>query len=215
MSYTLLTLPYSYDALEPHVVASPISASENLTTKEPMMNCKLRTMLAALVIVAAASSSAWAHCQIPCGIYDDPVRFAQLEEHVTTIEKSMKQIQALAQEEEPNWNQLVRWVTNKESHADQLTEIVTFYFLAQRIKPADPGDKAAFSKYVRELRLLHEMMVHAMKAKQTTDLEHCAKLRDLIAKFRASYLGEKDRGHDHGHAHGVQGHDHGHAPGKR
>ena len=82
---------------------------------------------------------------------------------------------------------------------------------------ASVGDKAAFSKYVRELRLLHEMMVHAMKAKQTTDLEHCAKLRDLIAKFRASYLGEKDHGHnhDHGHAHGAQGHDHGHAAGKR
>ncbi len=165
------------------------------------MNCKLRTLLAALVIVATASSFAWAHCQIPCGIYDDPVRFAQLEEHVTTIEKSMKQIQALAEESEPNWNQLVRWVNNKESHADQLTEIVTFYFLAQRIKPADPGDRQAMAKYVHELRLLHEMMVHAMKAKQTTDLEHCAKLRDLISRFRASYLGEKEDGDGHSHGH--------------
>jgi len=29
-----------------------------------------------------------------------------------------------------------------------------------------------------------------MKAKQTTYLENCVKLRDLIAKFKASYLGE-------------------------
>jgi nickel superoxide dismutase len=177
------------------------------------MSYRVLTSLAALAIVATASPFAWAHCQIPCGIYDDPVRFAQLEEHVTTIEKSMNEIQALAQEGEPNWNQLVRWVTNKESHADQLTEIVTFYFLAQRIKPADPGDRQAVAKYVRELRLLHEMVVHAMKAKQTTDLEHCAKLRDLISKFRASYLGEKEDGDGHSHSH-DHAHGHSHPAGK-
>lgn len=166
------------------------------------MNCKLPTLLAAFGIVALASSAAWAHCQIPCGIYDDPARFSQLEEHVATIEKSMKEIQSLAKEPDPNWNQLVRWVTNKESHADQLTEIVTFYFLTQRIKPADPGDQGAFAKYVRELQLLHGMMVHAMKAKQTTDLAHCANLRELLSKFRASYLGEDPSHADHGHAAG-------------
>jgi hypothetical protein len=32
------------------------------------------------------------------------------------------------------------------------------------------------------------MIVYAMKAKQTTDLEHCAKLRDLIDQFKQSYL---------------------------
>jgi nickel superoxide dismutase len=169
------------------------------------MNFRLPTMLAALGVVVLASSAAWAHCQIPCGIYDDPVRFTQLEEHVTTIEKSMKQIEALSQEAEPNWNQIVRWVTNKEAHADELTEIVTFYFLAQRIKPADPGDREAVTKYVRELRLLHEMIVHAMKAKQTTDLEHCAKLRDLISKFRASYLGDEGNGHAESR-HSAEGH---------
>ena len=84
----------------------------------------------------------------------------------------------------PNWNQIVRWVLNKEAHADEFTQIVTFYFMAQRVKPADPDDKAALAKYLREITLLHEMVVYAMKAKQTTDLEHCAKLRNLISKFR-------------------------------
>jgi nickel superoxide dismutase len=151
---------------------------------------KLSMLLAALAIVALTSSTALAHCQIPCGIYDDPMRFIQLEEHVTTIEKSMNQIQALSKEQEPNWNQIVRWVVNKEAHADKLTEIVTFYFLAQRVKPADATDRAAHSKYLRQLTLLHEMVFYAMKAKQTTDLENCAKLRSLIAEFKASYLGE-------------------------
>ena len=153
------------------------------------MSHKLWVSVASLAILAAAGSSALAHCQIPCGIYDDPVRFTMLEEHVTTMEKSMKVIQELSKEQQPNWNQLVRWVSNKEAHADELTEIVTFYFMAQRVKPADPTDAAAHAKYVKELTLLHQMVFYAMKAKQTTDLEHCAKLRELIASFKASYLG--------------------------
>lgn len=156
------------------------------------MSHKPLTLFASLVVIAAAGSAVFAHCQIPCGIYDDPARFAQLEEHVTTIEKSIKEIQTLSKADEPNWNQIVRWVVNKETHADALSEIVTFYFMAQRVKPADPADKAAHSKYVEQLTLLHQMLFHSMKAKQTTDLEHCRKLRALIKQFGASYFGEHE-----------------------
>jgi len=176
------------------------------------MKRRLLTTLAVLPLLAGTSSLAFSHCQIPCGIYNDPVRFALLDEHITTIEKSMKQLEELSREAKPNWNQLVRWVGNKETHADELTEIVTFYFMAQRVKPADPHDKAAHAKYVREVTLLHQIVVHAMKAKQTTDLEHCEALRSLVHQFRASYLGEHDHAakpHGHGHAKERHGHDHG------
>jgi len=110
-------------------------------------------LLAALSVAAAFGSLAYSHCQVPCGIYGDDTRFTLIAEHITTIEKSMNQIEALSKEQHPNWNQIVRWVVNKEDHADQLTEIVTFYFLAQRVKPADPKDKAASAKYVKQLTL--------------------------------------------------------------
>jgi len=155
-------------------------------------------------IVALAGTKAWAHCQIPCGIYDDPARFTEMREHVTTIEKSINQIEELSQAEEPNYNQIVRWVMNKEDHADQLSEIATYYFLAQRIKPTDNSDQQKYSKYLRELMMLHQIVVHAMKAKQTTDLEHVAALRQLIDQFEASYLGEKTAKrstHSHGDGH--------------
>jgi nickel superoxide dismutase len=147
--------------------------------------------LTSLAILVAASSSALAHCQMPCGIYNDPLRFALLEEHVTAIEKAMTEIQRLSKESPPNWNQIVRWVNDKDEEADELTHIVTFYFMAQRVKPADPKDKAAYAKYVYQLTLLHQTMISAMKAKQTTDLENCVKLRELLAKFKASYLPEQ------------------------
>ena len=168
-------------------------------------------LLATFALAAAIPSQLWAHCQVPCGIYGDETRFALLEEHVTTIEKSMNQIKHLSaavEVEQPNVNQMVRWVNNKEKHADELTHLVTYYFLAQRIKPADPDDKEAHAKYVKHLTLLHQIMVHAMKAKQTTDLDHVKKLRSLIGAFKASYLGKSAaEGHAHGH---DGGHEHQH-----
>ncbi|MEM7050527.1 MAG: superoxide dismutase [Ni] [Acidobacteriota bacterium] len=149
----------------------------------------------ALAVALLAAPSVLAHCQVPCGIYGDETRFVIMEEDVTTIEKSMKEIIRLSAEETPNWNQLVRWVENKEDHADKLTEVVTYYFMAQRIKPPATSVGDEYKKYVHELSILHRMMVHAMKAKQTTDLAEVAKLRELIAALKTSYLGEQ--GHSH------------------
>jgi len=138
----------------------------------------------ALVTVALALN-VQAHCQIPCGIYDDAARFTSMREQVATIEKSMNKITQLSASEERNRNQIVRWVNNKEEHADQLTKIVTYYFLAQRIKTTEPAEK-----YEAELKLLHGLMVQAMKAKQTTDLQHVEKLNELIDQFEAVYTGK-------------------------
>ena len=125
-----------------------------------------------------------AHCEIPCGIYDDEARIASIKEHIATIEKSMKQIMTLGKEERPSFNQLVRWIMNKEHHADQLQEIVSQYFMTQRIKIDAENCE-------QKLGLLHQMLVHGMKCKQTTELGHVSKLRALVDKFSTIYLGEE------------------------
>lgn len=140
---------------------------------------KAAKYMTALVLFAAANATVWAHCQIPCGIYDDQMRIHMMEEHVATIEKSMKMIEA-----NENQNQTVRWVNNKEKHADELTQIVTYYFLTQRIKPG-------MDKYEENLKVLHEIMIYSMKAKQTTDLKNVEKLNELIRTFEHTYMGEK------------------------
>jgi nickel superoxide dismutase len=147
-------------------------------------------VLAGVAVVLVVAVGVSAHCQIPCGIYNDPARFTLMAEHIDTIEKSMKKIDALSKEEKPKYNQLVRWVGNKETHADELSEIITYYFMAQRVKPADTGNADAHKKYVHQLTLLHRMLVHAMKAKQTTDPNHVATLRKHLKDFKASYLGD-------------------------
>ena len=130
----------------------------------------------------------YGHCEIPCGIYGDSMRIQLLYEHITTIEKSMNQINTLSQDEEINYNQLVRWVINKEEHATEIQTIVSQYFLHQRIKIADISDKEAWDKYTRQLSLLHQLQVYAMKAKQNTDLVFVEKLRETLHNFEHSYF---------------------------
>lgn len=146
--------------------------------------------LATLLGMAASAPIIYAHCQIPCGIYDDPARFDMIAEHIATIDKSMKQINKHSQANPPDMNQTVRWVENKEKHADKLSRVVTYYFMAQRIKPVAPAEKEAYAAYVTKLTLLHEMLFYSMKAKQTTDLSHVKKLGALLAQFRTAYFAQ-------------------------
>ncbi len=145
--------------------------------------------LAGVILLASVTGVVFSHCEIPCGIYDDAMRLDLIAEHITTLEKSMQQITELSKAGEKNYNQIVRWVSNKEEHANQIQDIVSQYFLTQRIKPAPKSDEAAYEKYTRQLALLHGMLLSAMKSKQTTDLEHIEKLRTLLGEFRALYLG--------------------------
>jgi nickel superoxide dismutase len=158
----------------------------------------LKKTLIAITIIGSllAVSSAGAHCQVPCGIYDDEARVALIEEHITTIEKSMHQIVALGAEEKPNYNQVVRWVDTKEQHAQEIQDIVAAYFLAQRIKAPTETSGPERDAYHHRLELLHGIIVTAMKAKQSTDLEQVEKLRQQVAKFRKAYFG-KEKAHHH------------------
>ena len=153
----------------------------------------LWSVIMVAMVLSLVGNRADAHCEIPCGIYDDAARLAELAEHATTIEKSMTMIRSLSGEtkrDEADENQLVRWVNNKEIHASAIQEIVSDYFLTQRIKPVEPGDEAAAARYHKELALLHKMLVNAMKAKQTVEIGYVETLRTLINEFSDSYMGE-------------------------
>lgn len=140
----------------------------------------------ATLLTALVPERANAHCQVPCGIYGDEARFTEMEEHLATVTKAMAQITELSADPKANQNQLVRWVVNKESHAQKIQDIVAEYFLAQRIKfPKDDAGKAA---YLKHLEMLHQITVYAMKCKQTTDAANSAALGKSLAAFKVAYL---------------------------
>ena len=141
-------------------------------------------ILALLLPLSFSISGVSAHCEIPCGIYDDQLRTKLIAEHAGTIEKSMKKIIELGQADPTNYNQLVRWVSNKEKHATEVQHIVSQYFMTQRIKPDQ-------KKYTEKLIVLHKMLIAAMKCKQTTDLANVEALRKNLNKFEALYFGHE------------------------
>ena len=150
-----------------------------------MKNGKLLSLLACYLLATAAPLLA--HCEIPCGIYGDEARFAAIAEDLTTIEKSMKQIAALAgQSDAQSANQLARWVANKEEHANRIQHVVTQYFMTQRLKEVEEGDEA-MAAYTEKLVLLHKLLRGAMKCKQTVEVEEVEKMRTLLHEFKHAY----------------------------
>ena len=140
-----------------------------------------------VIMVLFFANQGWTHCEIPCGIYDDQMRIQMIAEHITTMEKSMIEIVRLQKEKPKNHNQLVRWIMNKEDHANQLQDIVAQYFLAQRIKPNAKD-------YNAKLEVLHKMIIFAMKGKQTVDLSHIEALRSQLKRFSELYFEKSHHG---------------------
>ena len=154
-----------------------------------------RTILGSIIMsmFLLFTPPAFSHCQIPCGIYDDEMRIDIIEEHIKTVETAMNKIVELSKEKDKNYNQLVRWINNKETHANYIQDIVYQYFMTQRVKPTEEKDSKEYEKYLKQIHLLHKMLVYAMKTKQTTDLTHIEKLRSVLADFRAAYFGCEEK----------------------
>ncbi|MFC1866922.1 superoxide dismutase [Ni], partial [Thermodesulfobacteriota bacterium] len=102
----------------------------------------------------------------------------------STIDKSMKQIVEIEKEKHHNSNQLVRWIMNKENHANAIQEIVTKYFMTQRIK-------LNTINYEKKVGFLHQMLIYSMKCKQSVDLNNVVKLKNIVNSFQKLYFEEK------------------------
>lgn len=145
----------------------------------------MKNLLSVLFFVAASmlvfSQPASAHCQIPCGIYDDHARVQSMLEDADTVEKSMKLIAELSgKTDAQSQNQLVRWVMNKEQHAQYIIDTISDYFLTQRVKAKDKD-------YSERLVKHHTVIVAAMEAKQNADLSYVQSLRAGIEALLPYY----------------------------
>jgi nickel superoxide dismutase len=152
-------------------------------------------LLAATLPLAllAFAGGASAHCQVPCGIYDDPARIQALREDTTTIAKAIAQIGELAGKgDAQSLNQAVRWITTKDQHASNVITVCSEYFLTQKIKPVAKGADG-YDAYVEHLAAVHAIMVAAMKTKQQADPAAATALGAAIDAFAAMH--EKDHAH--------------------
>jgi nickel superoxide dismutase len=98
----------------------------------------------------------------------------------------MKKIAVLSKEAPVNYNQLVRWISNKEEHATKIQQIISQYFMTQRLQPDA-------QKYPDKLSVLHKMLLAAMKCKQSIDIANVQTLRSLLTEFEIMYFGHRLR----------------------
>jgi nickel superoxide dismutase len=134
-----------------------------------------------------------AHCQIPCGVYDDAMRVKMIEEHTLTILKSMNYISSNQSDLEKQ-NQVTRWIINKEEHAQEIQNIVSEYFLTQRIK-LKSDSKENKDLYHAQLASLHNILLDSMKCKQTLDTNNTTSLLENLNKFVNLYFDEHGKKH--------------------
>lgn len=153
---------------------------------------QLLRLTALLLILCTAAAivpqKLQAHCQIPCGIYDDHTRVHSMLEDAATIKKATTMLAELAGKEDPqSLNQIVRWVSNKESHAQSIIDTISDYFLTQRVKPGQDD-------YAERLEKHHAVIVAAMKVKQNADSSHVDILMKNIEVLKKYY---PEPGHAH------------------
>ena len=128
-----------------------------------------------------------AHCQMPCGIYNDAARIIQIQEDFSTIQKAMTKIKELSQQQDAtSMNQLTRWIMTKDDHASKIQKVVSDYFLTQRIKAKTEGSE--HNTYVKQTTTLHQILVSAMKCKQTIDEQNVKLGINLIDQFVEGYF---------------------------
>ena len=151
------------------------------------MSRKITPVVVALLLIVLAPQMAAAHCQVPCGIYDDAARVARMNEDAATIEKAMVQMQDLAGKTDvQSANQLTRWIITKETHASNIITTVAEYFLTQKVKPV-AADAEGHAAYLAKLEDHHLVMAAAMKAKQKSDPAVVAKLREALERLGSHY----------------------------
>lgn len=140
-----------------------------------------RIFLAVLFAAGFAVQNSWAHCQVPCGIYDDHARVQAMLEDAATVDKAAMMIAELAGKTDPqSVNQAVRWVMNKEQHAQNVIATISDYFLTQRVKPEQED-------YAERLARHHAVIVAAMKAKQNADTKYAEALKVSIEALAPYY----------------------------
>ncbi|WP_421903202.1 superoxide dismutase, Ni [Maridesulfovibrio sp.] len=136
------------------------------------------SVLTFLILLPVLAS---AHCQVPCGIYDDHARVEAMLEDVKTVKKAVNMLQELADKTDvQSRQQFIRWVMNKEHHAQNIISTISNYFLTQRVK-------ASQKDYVERLKRHHAVIVNAMKAKQKADMATVKKLKASVKALEEYY----------------------------
>ncbi|MBA3722922.1 MAG: hypothetical protein H0W88_11055 [Parachlamydiaceae bacterium] len=120
------------------------------------------------------------HCQMPCGIYHDEMVFDQIDQYIETMAKGISILTESKFTTVQEKNEFIRWVALKETASDVAAEIITTYFLQQKIKAGEDNT-------VERLVSAHKLLFYLMTIKQTADLKYLNDFYQEWEKFKMMF----------------------------
>lgn len=135
------------------------------------------TLLSASLL---SNGSLIAHCQMPCGIYHDDMVYDQIDQFVETVYKGITVLNESKFATVREKNEFVRWVVQKENCCDEAADLITTYFLQQKIKPGEADTNT-------RLICAHKLLFMLVAIKQNTDLEVVKQFNQEWEKFKLMF----------------------------
>lgn len=105
-----------------------------------------------------------AHCQMPCGIYNDQMVYDKIDEYYKTMVKAVSALNDNKFTNLHDRNQFIRWVTQKDKQSDEMADVICTYFLMQKIPP---DDEDSFDL----VKSAHKLLFLIVAIKQNVDLK--------------------------------------------
>lgn len=127
-----------------------------------------------------AVNSLFAHCQMPCGIYHDDMVFDQIDQYVETMVKAVTVLEDNKFSTLSERNEAIRWVMEKESESNNVAELITCFFLQQKIKPGE-------SDTAKRVLSAHKLLFFLVKIKQTVDISVVSDFYEEWEKFKLMF----------------------------
>jgi nickel superoxide dismutase len=141
----------------------------------------LKKVFATAIISGLLSYGALsAHCQMPCGIYHDDMVYSLIDQYVETMYKGISVLNNSKFDNTQQRNAFIRWVMEKEKSSDQTANLITEYFLQQKIKSGEDDT-------TKRLISAHKLLFMLMQIKQNADLEIVKQFSEEWEKFKLMF----------------------------
>ena len=125
-----------------------------------------------------------AHCQMPCGIYHDDIVFDEIDQYIETMYKGISVLNNSKFGDAKERNEFVRWVIEKEKASDVIADLITRYFLQQKIKPGEP-------ETAKRVTAAHLLLFTLVGIKQNTALSFIEDFAKEWEKFKLMFHREE------------------------
>ncbi len=141
---------------------------------------KKRALLLGIAALICQTGALIAHCQMPCGIYHDEMVFNQIDQYIETMYKGMTELKTSKFATPMERNNFTRWVLLKETASDEMANLITQYFLQQKIKPGEPDT-------AKRLVSAHKMLFELTAIKQNVEVKMVEDFADEWENFKQMF----------------------------